>query len=199
MSILIACKKGDVVYMGTDTRTIKGGTKSNELCESNYKIQKMPNKMLVGIATDKKVRQVLFASPEIFTLDANEQLTHKHIVTSIIPKIQQTLRKYDLLIEDEGKVPIMPGEILLAYQDRLYEICWQFSVYYSQDALAVSSCPIADYAQYTLFNAKNDEHPNQTITNALDVVARHSYLVGRPYVLIDTKDQKYTLVGGANI
>ena len=33
MSILIAYKKGDTVYMGTDTRVIAGDSKRNELCE----------------------------------------------------------------------------------------------------------------------------------------------------------------------
>ena len=197
MSILIAYKQGDVVYMGTDTRVTKCGTKFNDLCPLNHKIQKMPNQMLVGIATDKKVRQTLFANPDIFSLDVDGQLTAKHIVTTIIPKIQQTLKKHDLLIETEGKPPVMPGEILLAYKDKLYEICWQFSVYCSQDRLAVSSCPVADYAQYALFNAKEGDHPNQTIVKCLDVVAQNSHLVGRPYILIDTKDQNYSIVGGA--
>ena len=49
MSILIAYKKNDTVYMGTDTRVIVNDFKKNEICESNYKIQKLENGILLGM------------------------------------------------------------------------------------------------------------------------------------------------------
>ena len=64
MAIVIAYKKGDTVYMGTDTRVIVNEHKKNELCESNYKIQKMDNGLLVGITADRLTRQTIFVNLE---------------------------------------------------------------------------------------------------------------------------------------
>ena len=68
MSILIAYKKDNTIFMGTDTRLIINERKTNKLCKCDYKIQKMDNEMLVGIAGDRIVRQTCFAFSEIFTL-----------------------------------------------------------------------------------------------------------------------------------
>ena len=93
MSILIAYKKGDTIYMGTDTRTIVNDHKKNELRGCNLKIQKLANDMLLGITGERLERQTLIAYSEIFTLDKNGKLTKKHIVKEIIPKLITVLEK----------------------------------------------------------------------------------------------------------
>ena len=128
MSLVIAYKRGDTVYMGTDTRVIVNDSKKNELCESNFKIQKMENGMLVGITAERIERQTLFAYPEIFTLDKKGQLTRKHIVKEIIPRLLAVLEEEDLLQQEKDEYPYMRAKILLAYKDVLYEICSTFTI-----------------------------------------------------------------------
>ena len=196
MSVVIGYKKGDVIYMATDTRTFVGDVKKNDLCECNFKIQKMSNGMLVGISCEKKERQVLFGNAqEIFTLDKNQKLTRKHIATKIVPKIMQLLEQEDLLIKKEDDLPWVKATVLLAYQDVMYEICQDFSILRYEDYQADGNI-VAYYAQYVVSNIKPTDDVNEKLIEALDVVAQNSQLVGRPYLLIDTKDQKYTLVEG---
>ena len=189
MSLVIAYKRGDTVYMGTDTRVIVNDSKKNELCESNFKIQKMENGMLVGITAERIERQTLFAYPEIFTLDKKGQLTRKHIVKEIIPRLLAVLDEEDLLQQEKGEFPYMRACILLAYKDVLYEICSTFTVirYESYQALGRA----AEYATASLANTKDSDDVNERIVKALDVAAKNSNLVGAPYVLIDTKSQEY--------
>ena len=101
MSVLIAYKRGDTIYMGTDTRVIVDDHKKNELCECNYKIQKLENGMLVGITAERLTRQTIFAYSEIFTLDENGELTRKHIVKEIIPKLVAILNEEELMIKKD--------------------------------------------------------------------------------------------------
>ena len=122
MSILIAYKKDDTVYMGTDTRTIVNDHKKNELRGCNLKIQKLANDMLLGITGERLERQTLIAYSEIFTLDKNGKLTKKHIVKEIIPKLITVLEKEGLLIEKEGELPYMKAVILLVHKGTIYEI-----------------------------------------------------------------------------
>ena len=194
MSILIAYKNGDTIYMGTDTRIIVKDIKRNELSECNYKIQKLDNGMLVGITGEKIERQTLFAYPELFTLDNNGKLTRRHIVKEIIPNLLTVLKGEDLLVEKDGELPYMKATILLAYKDTLYEIGSAFAVikYEEHQVLGRAS----DYAQATMANTSESDDINKRILKALQIAAKNSQYVGSPYLLIDTKELKFNLVKG---
>ena len=194
MSILIAYKKGDTIYMGTDTRVVANDSKRNELCECNYKIQKLNGGMLLGITGEIALRQTLIAYPEIFTLDKNGKLTKKHIIKEIIPNLLSVLYKEGLVVEEENEYPYMKGILLLAHQGELYEICTSFSVMKYEDFQAVGRCD--EYAQASLFNISETDNVNDKIIETLGVVAKYSQLVGSPYLLIDTKELKYNVIKG---
>ena len=192
MSILIAYKKDDTVYMGTDTRTIVNDHKKNELCGCNLKIQKLANDMLLGITGERLERQTLIAYSEIFTLDKNGKLTKKHIVKEIVPRLIAVLEEEKLMIEKEGEFPYMQAQIILAYKDTMYEICSSFAVIKYEDFQVLGRA--SDYAQATLMNTKETDVINQRIVRALDITADNSQYVGKPYVLIDTKNMKYEYI-----
>ena len=192
MSILIACKSDNAVYMGTDTRIIVNDYVKNDLCESNFKIQKLENGLLVGVTAERYERQTIFANSEIFTLNRNGTLNRRHIVTSIIPKLHRLMEDEELLVEKEGETPFMKGVILLAVNDVLYEITDKFDVIRHEDFQAVG--PSSNYAQATLFN-RNISDVNEKIIKALNVTSKYSNKAGGPYVLIDTKNLKYSVVG----
>ena len=155
MSVLIAYKRDDTIYMGTDTRVIVNDHKKNELCECNYKIQKLENGMLVGITAERLTRQTIFAYSEIFTLDKNGELTRKHIIKEIIPKLVAILNEEELMIKKEDALPYMDGQILLAYQGVLYEICRNFSIYKYEDFQLLGYG--VDYGQFVLANTKDTD------------------------------------------
>ena len=194
MSILIAYKKDDTVYMGTDTRTIVNEHKKNELRGCNLKIQKLANDMLLGITGERLERQTLIAYSEIFTLDKKGELTKKHIIKEIIPNLLSVLEKEDLLVEKEGELPYMKATILLAYKGVLYEIGASLTVIKYEDFQVLGRA--ADYAQAMMINTSESDNINDRIVKALDITAKNSQYVGRPYLLIDTKGMKYRFVGG---
>ena len=197
MSILIAYKKGDTVYMGTDTRVIVNEHKKNDLCTSNYKIQRLKGRLIVGITADRLTRQTIFAYPEIFAFDKKEELTRKHIVKNIIPKLKEVLTENELIVEKEDDVPRMDGQILLAHKGDLYEICSNFSVYKYETFQALG--PVSDYAQFTLASTNQNEDVNKKIIKALNIVAKNTSLVGDPYLLINTKSKEHKLVRSDNV
>lgn len=194
MSILIAYKKDDTVYMGTDTRVIENDHKKNELSECNYKIQKLENGMLLGITGESLERQTLIAYSEIFTLDKKGKLTKKHIVKEIIPQLLSVLEKENLLMRKESECPFMKAVLLLAYEDTLYEISTTFSVIKYEDFQVLGK--VSNYALATMANTKNTDNINERIIKALDIVSKNSQCTGEPYLLINTKELKYNLVGG---
>ena len=194
MSILIAYKRKDTVYMGTDTRVIINEVKKSELCECNHKIQRLENGILLGVSAERMERQTIFAYSHLFTLDKNGELTKKHLVKEVLPKLYKVLQREGLIVEKEGEVPYMHAVLLLAYKDTLFEICAGFNVLRYEDCQALGLA--ADYAQATLMNVKETDDVNTQIVKALGISAKYCQYVGAPYLLIDTKEGKYQLVKG---
>ena len=192
MSILVAYNKNGVVYMGTDTRIIKQGTITDDLCENNYKIKKF-NDVLVGITGNYLVRQMVFAYPEIFTLPKNKTLTKKHIVKNIVPKLINVLFQNDLIAQEDDEQDHMEASIVIAHKGELYEITRAFTVYKYKDYQVLGN--ECDVAEAVVFNSKKSDNINEKIVKALKYASKNSDEVGSPYLLIDTKDLKYTLVG----
>lgn len=194
MSILLAVKKNNTVYMATDTREIVSGDKRNNLCEASFKIQKQDNGMLVGITGDRFTRQTLFANSEIFTLNKKGKLTKKHIVTEIVPQIIDLLDAHGMLMQNEDGFIGMKARIILAYQESMFEICAGFLVIKYEDLQALGEA--SSGAEVVLFNSKPDDDVEERLIRALDVASKYCLTVGAPYLLINTKDLEYTVVKG---
>lgn len=191
MSILIAYKHKDTIYMGTDTRFVNQDYKRTLTQQSMYKIQKMDNGMLVGVVCNGKERQVIMCNPGIFTLDKNSKLTRRHILHQIIPRLLLICHAEGLLDKEE-KFPFCKATIVLAYKDVMYTILSNFAVV-KNEKFAV--CGDAwSLANATIANTKPTDDINQRIVKALCIASKYSQNVGAPYLLIDTKTQNYTIV-----
>ena len=79
----------------------------------------------------------------------------------------------------------------------LYEICRNFSIYKYEDFQLLGYG--VDYGQFVLANTKDTDDVNERIIKTLDTIAKYSHHVGSPYLLIDTKEQKYKLIRRANV
>lgn len=192
MGIIIAYKRGDTIYMGTDTRVIQNETKTTKLSPSCHKIQVLQNGILLGISSSYEMSQTLFAYSDIFTLDKKERLTKKHIVREIIPYLMTVLEKNELLEKEDDNRPFMKANIILAYKDTMFEICSNLMVIRYEDFQAVG---LSDYVQPLLFSIKDEDDVNEKILLALERLSKKVYSVGPPFLLIDTKELTPRLKG----
>ena len=194
MSVIIAYRRGDTVYMGTDTQIIDNDTKINELCPSGHKIQRVESGILVGVCADRTLRHKIFAYSEIFTTDKQGKLTKKHIVTKIVPKLMSILDEEGFLDRHKGEdPPTAKANVILAHGDRYFEICSNFMVIEYRDFQAIGQ---ASYVIPLLSNIKETDDVNERIVEALTRLSKTVCAVGAPFLLIDTKEGKYKLVGG---
>jgi ATP-dependent protease HslVU (ClpYQ) peptidase subunit len=104
------------------------------------------------------------------------------------------LDKADMIIEKEGESIFARVVIFLAYKDVLFEICSNFIVLQYEEFQAIGDG--FEYAQGTMLNTKDSDDINDRIVRALDIVSSYNYHVGRPYVLINSKDLQYKVIGG---
>ena len=189
MSVIVAVKENGVVYMGADTQTSAGKIKYNFINETEYKIKRLDNGVLIGFCGSVAAEQVI--SKDIFTLDEDGRLTKAHIVKEIIPK----------LIDKMGQIgEIEKGEMnvsaLIAHNEALYRINSNLDVIkLNENGKAGSGLYYVDYAL-----SLKDLPVRERILKALVESARRTDTVSGPFILIDTKNKTYEIVdmGGEN-
>lgn len=192
MSVIVAIKDGDAVYMGADSqRTTQSSRVDRGFNESYFKINRLGSGMLVGFCGSVKCKQIVLSVPNIFTLDKDGQLTKKHIVREIVPRLVEL---FDQISDNRGEADLY---IMLAHKDRLYTISADFSVRCRTYGASIGAG--REFAKYGLYEMT--ELPvRERILNALKESARRTESVSGPYVLIDTRNYQYEVVdlGGEN-
>ena len=192
MSVIVAIKENDVVYMGADSQTTAGMRKRSYLNETGFKIVRLENGILVGFCGRVAAKQVIMSMDNVFTLDENGELTKRHIVKQILPKLVDKMQ--DIGGEQSGDLDV---SILLAYKGNLYRIGPRLDVFrLNEYGRSGSGLLFVDYA----LRKRTDLPIRERILKALTDSAKRTDTVGGPYVLIDTKNLAYEIVdlGGEN-
>ena len=195
MSVVMAVKQGNRIWFGADTQATRGGDRYNQLSPNDFKVMKFDNGVLLSATGETVTSQILLAHPEWFTVDKEKGLTKKHIVMKIIPKIYEMLEAEELLERgDKGTPPIMKCTLLLAYEDKLFEICRDLQVIRYEDYQATGSGSNA--VNYGLSRIDKSKDINEQLLRLLRISAKHDTNVSAPFILIDTKDLTFTVKEG---
>ena len=189
MSLIIAEVKDGVVYMGADTRISWGDVQYCLTAESNLKIIKMPQGILLGTVGMVAVSQILNCHKDWFEEEAAQNLTKEYLVTQIVPKLYRELRKRGQLSKKE------PAELecscFLAQQDRLFRISHDFSVSVVPAFDAIGAGQNAAFA----INELNSECSlKEKFLKGLRLAASCDNSIAAPFVFIDTKNLKFEIV-----
>ena len=193
MSLLYALNKNNIVYIGVEMSNMIAGQFTFENCLSNYKLRILDNKVIIGIIGNKKEAQVILANKEIFTLDQNNQLTKKHLVLEVLPKIFNLLKDKELLIKRDDEPYYMNSTIVVAYQNKLYEIDSYFNVISYQRYLTAGKD--SKWGIGALTNNENMK-PQNALLKALEISSKYVTALGNQYLLVNTNDLKYQLING---
>ena len=195
MSVVMAVKQGNRIWLGADTQSTRGTDRYNQLSPHDFKVTKLDNGMLLSMTGETASSQFILAHPEWFTVDENKGLTKKHIVRKIIPNMYKALEDEELLErEDRGTPPITKCTIMIAYQDKLFKICRDLQVIRHEDYLAIGSGSNA--VVYGLSKIDKTKDVNEQLLRLLKISAKHDANVSAPFVLIDTQDLQYTIKEG---
>ena len=186
MSVIVAVKENDVVYMGADSQTSIGGNKIHVLNESGFKIVIQENGVLVGMCGDVGGHNAVTTQKNFVSLDENGSLTKKHIVNEIIPKLLNP----NLKIYNEKKQDLSIS-LIIAFRDKLYKIMSNLTVIRCNTY--TSSGSGKNYTRYDMY-AHSDLPVKERIVKALRSSANRDSSVGAPFVLIDSKNLEYEIV-----
>ena len=184
MSVIVAIKENDIVYMGADTQSTAGDYLYRIKSPIEYKIQRLENGMLVGLCGSKSVAQQLVAQSDVFTLDENGTLSRGHIVRNIIPTIKK-------IVGQRSEEFDANSSVLLVYKDKIYQINSDGDLIKHTEYVSIGSG--LTYTYYTLFDRK-DLPVRERMIMALNASSKRVDSVSAPYTLIDTQNMEYETV-----
>ena len=197
MSVVIAIKKNDRIYMAADTQTSCGDRKITYHSEGSRKIHRFENGVLLGHTGSVHNWQILCAHPEYFTVPEDGELTKKYIVQNVIPKIFKCYRDNEMGEKEEGEPAKLGDSYLMAYKDKLFQIDGVFDVEVLNHYAEIGSGGDLTLAGLIELDV-GDEHDGQIIENRLAdllcIASSRIMSVSGPYYVIDTEDQTFKIV-----
>lgn len=204
MSVVIAIKGKDCVYMGCDSQVTIGSGKRTLKSVNNFKIWKVdgfPNCLMGGVGNFRDLC-FLRCTPEIIpqTCLLTNSLDYATVVTQIVPTIWQTLVAYGVyqdkpLVPDENRgTGALGSQFLIACGTNLYNIGADGTVEEIEDYIAIGSGD--DLANGSLKTTEDSNlSPEERIAAAIDAASRGNAYVSNPIIVADTVSEGFSIYG----
>ena len=198
MSVVVAIKENNKVYIGVDSQVTKGGTRTTLKNPHNYKVWRVPGAphclmAQVGSFRDSNVVRLM----DRLVTDYNifrEHVGYEFVVKKVVPDIVEELKKYGML-KDDKYIECMDSAFIFAFEDQLYMIGRDLSVIEIDDYVAMGSGE--DQAIGSLLSTEG-EKPKERIVKAIKASAAADIYVDYPIILTDTECGEFEIVTEKN-
>ena len=198
MSVVVAIKKGEVVYLGADSQVTRGGTRETLSNPNNYKIWKVKNVDgcfmghvgLLREANIVKLMNNLVSDYDVY----NNYVDYEYIVKSVVPSIFDELKKYGYL-KDEQFVKEIESRFMFIFKDKIFTIGFDGAVIEVDDYAAIGSGE--DQAIGSLLSTEGEE-PVTRIVKAIKASAASDIYVDYPIIITNSKDGVFDVVKETN-
>jgi len=187
MSIVIAIKKDDTVYFGADTQRTAGLSKQNCLCESNFKVTKYKNGVLLAHVGSVRTSFQLYIQEHLFDGVEKQGLSKEFLVKNVVPEFKRISKEKSCMDKTQKTVR---SSLIVAYKDKMYKICSDFGVIDCDMAVVGSG---TDHAIPYLVSEKTDD-VNAKMYMALQSASKFDVAVSAPYIFINTQNLSYEIV-----
>ncbi|MBP5242202.1 MAG: hypothetical protein J6Z36_00745 [Clostridia bacterium] len=191
MSVIVAFKHNNIVYMGADTIRSFDGFKIRLEEEANMKIKKYPNDILVGFTGGVRTAQRIRGNEALFTIP-NGALTKEYLVKNTVPALLQFLETQDLIKtdEEEGEKE-MDCDMVIAANGKLFEVFRDFSVTEVNRFIAIGSGNLYTIPYLSAIDTEKDIKAQ--LIDALRSAEKYDEGVGSPFALIDSESLKFEI------
>lgn len=198
MSVIVAIKSDDKVYIGSDSQVTKGGTRATLKNPNNYKIWNVRdiNHCLmahVGAVRDANIVRLmddLVTDYDVFM----DKIDYEFVVRRIVPSIIAELKRAGYM-KDDQYVEHMESSFLFAYKNQLFVINSDGCVLEVDDYVSIGSGE--DQAIGSLLSTEK-LNPKSRIIMAIKASAVSDIYVDYPIILTDTYSNKYELINETN-
>jgi len=194
MSVVVAIKEKDNVYIGADSQVIKGGTRTMLKNPNNYKVWTVNNAnhclmAHVGNLRDGNVVRTMDGLVSDYNVYKNH-IGFDFVVRKVLPDIIKELKDFGY-IKDGPVFEEMDSSFLFAYEDQLFLIGSDGSVLEIDDYCAIGSG--SDQAIGSLLSTEGED-PIARIIKAIKASAASDIYVDYPIIITDTKKCKFSVI-----
>ena len=191
MSLIIAYKKDDVIYLASDSQATSSNFDKHTSTNPEFaKLTMLDNGIIVGHAGHVYYNQQVIYSGAI-TLDDNGKLTREHLVLNVIPKLLKI--KKDCIDDKGGNGNCdVSSTLILAHKDKMFLIQFDLLTFTVEHMVLIGSG--GDYAFASVAAVDPDAPIEPQLVAALKIAARYNASVGGPFITVNTKDATFKTV-----
>jgi len=196
MSVVVAIKDKDRVYVGCDSQATIGCTKRTLSNKHNCKIFKPENDkdVIIGTCGDFRDANLLYCVNEYIDelTRLKNQVDFKYVVTKIVPKIFSTLKDNGRIKASTDTLKSLPSSILFVYKTSIYRIFHDGCVIEVDDYIAMGSG--ANNAMGYLNVKDPQECPKKALQKSIEASCVSDLYVMKPIVIMNTVDDDVTII-----
>ena len=199
MSVVVAIKEGNKIYIGSDSQTTKGGTRSTLKNPNNYKIWKVDgseNCLMghVGNVRDANIVRLMRSVIDDYD-EFYKRVDYRFVVKYLVPEIIKNLTEAHYLTLTNDHLDFMDSSFLFAYKDQLFLINSDGCVIEIDDYVAIGSGSCE--AIGSLLSTEG-ENPVQRVVKAIKASAANDIYVDYPIIISDTENTKFDVITEVN-
>lgn len=183
-------KENDCVWMGADSLGSNGYSKSVERHPKVFRYKERDDTIMGSTSTFRQIDLLKYDTTLFDKCDKyeNKEVDHEYMVTKFIPKLQKLFE--DGGIEETKNGIKSAGNFLIGIKNQLFEVQSDYSVLSSIDGYSSVGCG-EDFAVGSLYTTEKTELScSERIIKALESAEHHSPGVQRPFIILNTKDDK---------
>ena len=195
MSVVVAIKQGNKIYMGADSQVTRGGTRLSLSNPNNYKIWKVKgveNCLMASVGDLRDACVIRIMNGLVREIDALKgEVDFEYVVGRIVPLIKEELSDYGYIKKD-GVFEGFESSYLFAFEDKLFYINRDASVIEIDDCIAIGSG--SNEAIGSLITSSKEEDSEQRIVKAIKSSATHDIYVDYPIILVNTETTEFKVL-----
>ena len=199
MSVVVAIKEKNRVYIGADSQVTRGGTRTTLKNPNNYKVWQAPlceNTLMAHVGNVRDGNVVRLISGLVTSYDEfYDAVDYKFVVKNVVPEIIKALKEAHFLKMSDDYIDTMDSSYLFAYMGKLFSIGYDCSVIEVEDYTAIGSgaCEAIGSLHTTV-----GEDPKKRIIKAIKASAANDIYVDYPIIIADTYDEAFYVVTEKN-
>ncbi|MFH5881300.1 hypothetical protein [Liberiplasma polymorphum] len=194
MSVIVAIKQENVIFMGADSQITKGGTRRSYSNPSNYKIWRIKdakNSLMGGVGL---VREINIAKMEKYfnvLAQHNNDINFDYMVLEFVPHLFKTLKENNLIKKEDNEIPASNCVYLVAYKSKLFQVGSDGAVIEIDDFAAIGSG--SNEAMGSLLSSQTLS-PKERITMAIKASAANDIYVDYPIIISNTNNDVFEVI-----
>ncbi len=200
MSVVVAVRDEDKIWLATDSQVTAGWTKSLLLSQHSFKIFKGRNNVNIGGVGALRDLNIISTSDVDFISENDilkNNVNFKNMVRETVPKIFAELQKFNRIYQEHGML-YMESSFIIAHGDSCYSITSDGCVQELYDMFAIGSGAEMAESAYTILRDVELSPKDKAIRAVMSSCERDIF-VDYPIVITNTLMDNFEVFDGQNL